>query len=63
MAYSAEISRGNPTCFVFVHDESGSMQDPFGGGEVAKKKSEGLSDAVNRLLSSLVIKCARDARR
>lgn len=27
MAYSAEISRGNPSCFLFLIDQSGSMQD------------------------------------
>jgi len=32
MPYSAEISRTNPTCFVFVLDHSGSMGDVFGGG-------------------------------
>ena len=60
MAYSAEISRTNPTCFLFLLDQSGSMQDTFGNGEVPKRKSEGVSDAINRLLQNLVIKCARD---
>jgi hypothetical protein len=27
MAYTAEISRANPTCFVFLIDQSASMQD------------------------------------
>ena len=27
MAYSAEISRSNPSCFLFLIDQSGSMQD------------------------------------
>ncbi len=27
MSYSAEISRSNPSCFLFVIDQSGSMQD------------------------------------
>jgi uncharacterized protein YegL len=60
MTYSAEISRTNPTCFLFLLDQSGSMQDSFGSGEVQKRKSEGVSDAINRLLQNLVIKCARD---
>ena len=29
--YSAEISRANPTIFVFLLDQSASMQDPIGG--------------------------------
>ena len=60
MTYTAEIKRSNPTCFLFLLDQSGSMQDPFGNGEVQKRKSEGVSDTINRLLQNLVIKCARD---
>jgi hypothetical protein len=37
------------------------MQDPFGGGEVQKRKADGVSDAINKLLQNLVIKCARDS--
>jgi hypothetical protein len=59
MAYSAEISRSNPSCFLFLIDRSGSMNDPFGAGEVRRKKAEGVADAINRLLQNLVIKCAK----
>jgi hypothetical protein len=58
MSYSAEISRSNPSCFLFVIDQSGSMADPF-GGEAGKRKADGVSDALNRLLQNLVIKCAK----
>jgi hypothetical protein len=58
MAYSAEISRTNPSCFLFVIDQSGSMADPF-GGEAGKRKADGVTDALNRLLQNLVIKCAK----
>ena len=58
MPYSAEISRVNPSCFLFLIDQSGSMSDPF-GGQSGKKKSEGVADAINRLLQNLVIKCAK----
>lgn len=60
MSYSAEISRGNPTCFVFLIDQSGSMADVFGGGEGNQKKSDGVADAINRMLQNLVIKCAKE---
>ncbi len=60
MAYSAEISRGNPSCFVFVIDQSGSMGDPFGAGDGNQKKSDGVADAINRMLQNLVIKCAKE---
>ncbi len=58
MAYSAEISRANPSAFVFLIDQSKSMEDPFGGGG-GKRRAEGVADAINRLLQNLVIKCAK----
>jgi hypothetical protein len=57
--YSAEISRANPTCFVLMIDQSASMQDPLGGGS-GRRKCEEVADAVNRLLSELAIKCAKE---
>jgi hypothetical protein len=57
--YSAEISRDNPSCFVFLIDQSGSMNDAF-GAEAGKRKADALADAINRLLQNLVLKCARD---
>src|SRR5262245_54509379 len=59
MPYSAEISRSNPTCFVFLLDQSGSMGDPFGSGEAQQRKADFLSDVVNRTLHDLVIRCTR----
>ncbi len=59
MSYSAEISRLNPSCFLFLIDQSGSMSDPFGAGESSKSKADAVADAINRLLSNLVIKCAK----
>jgi len=58
MPYSAEISRTNPTCFLFLVDQSSSMLEPF-GGQSDKKKSEGVADAINRLLQNLCLKCAK----
>ncbi len=60
MAYQAEISRTNPSCFLFLIDQSGSMSDPFGGGESSKKKADSVADAINKLLQNLVIKCAKN---
>lgn len=57
MPYSAEISRTNPSCFLFLIDQSASMEDPF--GTIAKAKADGVADAINRLLQDLVIKCAK----
>jgi hypothetical protein len=58
MAFSAEISRTNPTCLLFLVDQSESMDGPF-AGQPGKKKSEGVADAINRLLQNLVLKCAK----
>ena len=57
MAYGAEISRGNPTCFIFLLDQSGSMADPFGGESV--RKADFVADAVNRTIHDLVIRCTK----
>ncbi|MBY0526972.1 MAG: VWA domain-containing protein [Gemmataceae bacterium] len=58
MPYAAEISRANPTCFLFLVDQSGSMAKPF-GGQAGKSKAQGVADAINRLLQNLAIKCAK----
>lgn len=60
MAYSAEISRGNPTCFLFLIDQSGSMQDRFGLGETTMSRAEGAATAINRVLQNLVLACAKE---
>jgi hypothetical protein len=57
MPYSAEISRTNPSCFLFLIDQSGSMKDPIGG--TGRKKAEVVADAINRLLQTLVLRCAK----
>lgn len=59
MPYTAEISRTNPSCLLFLIDRSGSMEDPFGAGESNRSKADGVADAINRLLQNLVIKCAK----
>lgn len=58
MAYQAEINRANPSAFIFLIDQSGSMQDAFSGSP-GKSKAEALADAVNRLLQNLIIKCTK----
>lgn len=64
MPYSAEISRASPEAFLFLLDQSASMQDPFGGaeqkGDAAPSKARVLADVVNRLLQNLVLRCAKE---
>lgn len=60
MTYSAEISRSNPTCFVFLIDQSASMVDAIGSSETPQRKADVVSDAINRLLTELAVKCAKE---
>lgn len=56
MAYTAEISRANPTCLLFVIDQSGSMSDELASGVT---KASFLADVLNRSLMELVIRCKK----
>src|SRR5437868_6835068 len=56
MPYSAEISRANPTCFLFLIDQSKSMLRPLAGAGTLSK-AEAVAGAVNHLLYSLVLRC------
>jgi hypothetical protein len=56
MAYSAEISRANPTCFLFLIDRSKSMLQPMAGAP-GKSKAEAVATALNHLLYTLVLRC------
>lgn len=56
MAHEAQISRNNPTAFLFVVDQSGSMADKMSSG---KSKSEFVSDALNRTLMNLIGRCSK----
>ncbi len=58
MPYTAEISRSNPTCFLFLVDQSGSMAERF-GAESGRTKAQGVADALNRLLQTLVWRCSK----
>lgn len=54
--YNAEISRNNPTAFLFLIDQSGSMDDRLPSGN---RKAEQLADVINRTLSNLIIRCTK----
>jgi hypothetical protein len=56
MPYSAEISRSNPTCFLFLLDQSKSMLGPISGGQ-GRTKADAVADSLNRLLYTLVLRC------
>ncbi len=56
MAYSAEISRANPSSFLFVVDQSGSMAEQMEGGIA---KSSFVADVLNKTLYTLITRCTR----
>lgn len=56
--YSAQISRQNPSCLIFLIDQSGSMEDPIAGG-TGQKKKQVVADAINRLLYNTVLRCTQ----
>ncbi len=58
MPYNAEISRANPTCFILLLDQSGSMNDRFGAVEMIQNKAQFLADVTNRTLHDLVLRCS-----
>jgi hypothetical protein len=58
MPYSAEISRTNPACFVFLVDQSKSMAEPFSGRQDTQKSAV-VADAINRLIQNLVLRSAK----
>ncbi|MFH8561141.1 vWA domain-containing protein [Streptomyces sp. NPDC017988] len=59
MVYTAEISRSNPACIIFLVDRSRSMSSAI-GGDIPQPKAEVVADAINRLLYELTVKCAKE---
>ena len=59
MPYKAEISRDNPSCFLFLIDQSSSMSEEFAAGDSTQQKAHGVADTINRWLQELSIKCAK----
>jgi hypothetical protein len=56
MPYSAEINSANPTCFLFLLDQSKSMLGLIAGGS-GRTKAEAVTDALNSLLYNLCLRC------
>lgn len=57
--YEAEISRDNPGLFLFLLDQSQSMDDAFGGRKEGIKKADGAADALNNILYAIVLRCSK----
>src|SRR5262245_32779872 len=56
MPYQAEISRENHTCFLFVIDQSGSMDEIT---ETGRSKADFVADVLNKTLYTLVTTCSK----
>lgn len=56
MPYTAEISRSNPTAFLFLVDQSGSMGDEMSPD---KSKAQQVADVLNRTLATLITRCTK----
>lgn len=56
MPYQAEISRENPTCFLFVIDQSGSMDEIT---ETGRSKADFVADVLNKTLYTLITSCSK----
>ena len=56
MSYEAEISREHPTCFLFVIDQSGSMDEMT---EAGRSKASFVADVLNKTLYTLVTSCSK----
>ena len=58
MTYTADISRNNPGCFLFLIDQSASMSDAL-AGQPDQRKMDGAADAVNKILDAISQRCSQ----
>jgi hypothetical protein len=56
MPYTAEISRNTPSCFLFVIDQSGSMEEKM---DIGSSKAQFVADVLNKTLYQLIIRCTK----
>ncbi len=56
MSYQAQISRANPSAFLFLLDQSDSMRD---GAPGCPSKAVQAADVLNRTLQNLVLACTK----
>src|SRR5262249_12109234 len=54
MSYATAINRANPTAFMFLIDQSRSMNEKMDGGE---SKAQFVGDVLNKTLFQLVTRC------
>jgi hypothetical protein len=59
MPYEQQITRQNPALFVFLLDQSLSMEMPLGGGD--SRKADELALVINKILREMCIRAAGDS--
>lgn len=59
MPYTAEISSDNPSCFLFMVDQSTSMSEEVSAENGTMPKAVGVAATMNKWLQELSIKCAK----
>ena len=58
MPYTADISRNNPGCFLFLIDQSASMSGAL-AGQPDLRKMDGAADAVNKIVDAISQRCSQ----
>ena len=58
MPYSADISRTNPGCFLFLIDQSGSMTQAL-SGQPGMRKMDQAAETLNRTLDAISQRCSQ----
>ncbi|MCY4560258.1 MAG: VWA domain-containing protein [Chloroflexi bacterium] len=59
MTSAPEISRANPASFLFLIDQSGSMQYQLAGQADGDSKMKAAADAVNRTIQAIAMRCSQ----
>ena len=52
--HMVRVTSKDPACFVFLIDQSGSMEEPYGAKQ-GLSKSQAVSNVINRILNDMVI--------
>jgi hypothetical protein len=56
MAHEKRVTRANPSCIIFLIDQSGSMAEPWVSG--GKAKCEAVANTINETLTELIMNCS-----
>ena len=56
--YTQEIARATPAFFLFLLDQSFSMEEPLGGAEI--RKCDALVDTINGWINNMIIRASAD---